>query len=96
MTDDIAVVGFSFKLPQDVNDVSSFWQVLQDRKNLMTEWPESRIKNGSFESSNESNVSESCFIYYKFYVCLICYSFAVGEVTLLQKTQERLTHRSSP
>ncbi|KAI1653021.1 hypothetical protein F4813DRAFT_400491 [Daldinia decipiens] len=56
MTDDIAIVGFSFKLPQDVNDVSSFWQVLQDRKNLMTEWPESRIKNGSFESSNEGNL----------------------------------------
>ncbi|KAI8964593.1 hypothetical protein F5Y11DRAFT_355477 [Daldinia sp. FL1419] len=56
MTDDIAVVGFSFKLPQDVNDVSSFWEVLENRRNLMTEWPESRIKNGSFESSKEGNV----------------------------------------
>ncbi|KAI0149675.1 hypothetical protein F4776DRAFT_659576 [Hypoxylon sp. NC0597] len=56
MTDDIAIVGFSFKLPQDVNDVSSLWEVLENRRNLMTEWPESRIKNGSFESSKEGNI----------------------------------------
>ncbi|KAK6949612.1 hypothetical protein Daesc_009695 [Daldinia eschscholtzii] len=56
MTDDIAVVGFSFKLPQDVNDVSSFWEVLENKRNLMTEWPESRIKNGSFEASKEGNL----------------------------------------
>lgn len=56
MNDDIAIVGFSFKLPQDVDDVSSFWDVLQNRRNLMTEWPESRITNGSFEASKEGNV----------------------------------------
>ncbi|KAI1459907.1 hypothetical protein F4805DRAFT_35615 [Annulohypoxylon moriforme] len=56
MNDDIAIVGFAFKLPQDVNDVSSFWEVLENRRNLMTEWPESRINNGSFESSKEGNV----------------------------------------
>ncbi|KAI1105776.1 hypothetical protein F4804DRAFT_111633 [Jackrogersella minutella] len=56
MNDDIAIVGFAFKLPQDVNDVSSFWDVLKDRRNLMTEWPESRMRNGSFESSNDSNL----------------------------------------
>ncbi|KAI1806524.1 hypothetical protein F4811DRAFT_510318 [Daldinia bambusicola] len=56
MTDDIAVVGFSFKLPQDVNDVSSLWEVLENKRNLMTEWPENRIKTGSFEASKEGNV----------------------------------------
>ncbi|KAI6084919.1 hypothetical protein F4821DRAFT_164132 [Hypoxylon rubiginosum] len=56
MNDDIAIVGFSFKLPQDVDDVSSFWDVLENKRNLMTEWPESRISNGSFEASKEGNV----------------------------------------
>ncbi|KAI0895664.1 hypothetical protein F4806DRAFT_502638 [Annulohypoxylon nitens] len=56
MNDDIAIVGFALKLPQDVNDVSSFWEVLENRRNLMTEWPESRINNGSFEASKEGNV----------------------------------------
>ncbi len=56
MNDEIAVVGLSFKLPQDVNDVSSFWEVLENRKNLMTDWPESRIKNGSHEASGENKV----------------------------------------
>lgn len=46
--DDIAVVGFSFKLPQGVDDVSSLWDTLESRRNLMTEWPESRLNLESF------------------------------------------------
>lgn len=53
---DIAVVGFSFKLPQDVEDVDSFWHVLQNRQNLMTRWPESRINAESFVSGTRSKV----------------------------------------
>ncbi|KAL0940386.1 polyketide synthase [Colletotrichum truncatum] len=45
---DIAVVGFSFKLPQDVNDVTSFWEVLQNRRNLVTRWPETRMNAEAF------------------------------------------------
>ncbi|KAI6080277.1 beta-ketoacyl synthase, partial [Hypoxylon rubiginosum] len=56
MNDDIAIVGFSFKLPQDVEDVSGFWEVLENKRDLMTEWPESRIAYGSFEASKEGNV----------------------------------------
>lgn len=51
MNDDIAIVGFSFKLPQGVEDVASFWDVLANRKNLMTNWPESRINVGSISSN---------------------------------------------
>ncbi|KAG6362926.1 hypothetical protein INS49_008021 [Diaporthe citri] len=46
--DDIAVVGYSFKLPQGTDDDYSFWEVLQDRRNLSTEWPASRINIDSF------------------------------------------------
>lgn len=54
--DDIAIVGFSFKLPQDVDDIDTFWDVLQSRKNLMTRWPESRINAESFVSGTRNKV----------------------------------------
>lgn len=58
-SDDIAIVGFSFKLPQGVeDDDDAFWNVLQERKNLMTEWPESRLNAGSFVGSNNKNVNK--------------------------------------
>ncbi|KAL7945550.1 putative polyketide synthase [Trichoderma barbatum] len=46
--DDIAVVGYSFRLPQDVKDDLGFWDVLENRQNLMTSWPESRMNAQSF------------------------------------------------
>ncbi|KAK3937139.1 hypothetical protein QBC46DRAFT_294875 [Diplogelasinospora grovesii] len=45
---DIAIVGVSFKMPQDAEDEASFWKILETRKNVMTEWPESRLKIESF------------------------------------------------
>lgn len=56
MQDDIAVVGFSLKLPQGVNDVAGFWDVLAKKKNLMTSWPSSRISVGSIKSCNYNKV----------------------------------------
>ncbi|KAI0024632.1 hypothetical protein F4780DRAFT_795163 [Xylariomycetidae sp. FL0641] len=52
--DDIAVVGYSFKLPQDVNDDNGFWEVLEGRRNLKTGWPESRLNTEAFV--NNKNV----------------------------------------
>jgi acyl transferase domain-containing protein len=49
-TCDIAIVGISFELPQQAKDEESFWQILQAKKNLMTEWPQSRINIESFHS----------------------------------------------
>ncbi|RMJ10268.1 hypothetical protein CDV36_010105 [Fusarium kuroshium] len=46
--DDIAIVGYSFKLPQDVDDDCSLWDVLSKRRNLMTDCPKSRIDSESF------------------------------------------------
>ncbi|RYC88398.1 hypothetical protein BFJ63_vAg8796 [Fusarium oxysporum f. sp. narcissi] len=45
---DIEIVGYSFKLPQGVEDDDAFWDVLENRRNLMTDWPESRVKTDSF------------------------------------------------
>ncbi|CAF3615362.1 unnamed protein product [Fusarium graminearum] len=48
---DIAIVGYSFKLPQGVEDDDAFWDVLENRRNLMTDWPESRVKTDSFANN---------------------------------------------
>ncbi|TFB04561.1 Compactin diketide synthase mokB [Trichoderma ghanense] len=50
--DDIAVVGFSFRLPQDLNDDMSFWEALDSRRNLMTSCPEDRMNATSFLDTN--------------------------------------------
>lgn len=52
---DIAVVGLAFKLPQGVEDVSSLWETLEKRKNLMTEWPESRANLKAFYHEDKVN-----------------------------------------
>ncbi|KAI8958942.1 hypothetical protein F5Y11DRAFT_362217 [Daldinia sp. FL1419] len=39
---DIAIIGFSFKLPQEAEDGHSLWDVLLNKRNFMTTWPESR------------------------------------------------------
>jgi acyl transferase domain-containing protein len=54
--DDIAVVGFSFRLPQDVNDDMSFWEALDHRRSLMTSCPESRMDAKSFLDTNADKV----------------------------------------
>ncbi|KAG5787906.1 hypothetical protein H9Q69_013020 [Fusarium xylarioides] len=48
---DIAIVGYSFKLPQGVEDDDAFWDVLENRRNLMTDWLESRVKTESFANN---------------------------------------------
>ncbi|KAJ5725083.1 Acyl transferase/acyl hydrolase/lysophospholipase [Penicillium malachiteum] len=45
---DIAIIGYSFKLPQDVNDDQALWEVLENRRNLRTDWPSSRVNPESF------------------------------------------------
>lgn len=55
--DDVAVIGYSFKLPQAVDDDSSFWEVLEARRNLMTSWPENRIEAESFANDEYHKVS---------------------------------------
>ncbi|KOS22233.1 Lovastatin nonaketide synthase [Escovopsis weberi] len=55
--DPVAVVGFSFKLPQDAVDESSFWDVLQDRRSLMTTWPEDRGCVDSFHDNGSKKLN---------------------------------------
>lgn len=59
----IAVVGFSFKLPQGIDDAAALWENLEAGRNLMTPWPDSRANVDAFYSSDIS---------LKNVVCLIC------------------------
>ncbi|PHH65727.1 hypothetical protein CDD81_1454 [Ophiocordyceps australis] len=45
---DIAIIGFAFKLPQDVTDSNTFWETLEAGRNLATEWPATRINVDAF------------------------------------------------
>ena len=49
----IAIIGLSFKLPQEATDESNFWKVLSERKNLSTEWPKDRFTMDSLFSEEE-------------------------------------------
>ncbi|PGH18371.1 hypothetical protein AJ79_00437 [Helicocarpus griseus UAMH5409] len=42
VSDDIAVVGFAYKLPEDIENDAAFWEILQSARNLATDWPENR------------------------------------------------------
>ena len=57
----IAIVGHSFKLPGDVQDEASFWDMLTSRKNMMTEWPSDRATIDSFSGRSSMNVNKVCF-----------------------------------
>ncbi|KAI0540917.1 polyketide synthase PksD [Xylaria digitata] len=57
----IAIIGHSFKLPQGVEDDSSLWDLLENARNVMTAWPESRINSDAFFQSdgNANNTMSS-------------------------------------
>ncbi|KAL4881183.1 hypothetical protein BJY04DRAFT_227866 [Aspergillus karnatakaensis] len=40
---DIAIIGYAFKLPSGIEDDTSLWDVLQNRQNLKSSWPASRL-----------------------------------------------------
>jgi acyl transferase domain-containing protein len=44
----IAIVGMSFKMPQEAVDEPGLWDVLERGKNLMTEWPKNRVAVDAF------------------------------------------------
>jgi acyl transferase domain-containing protein len=54
---DVAIVGFAFRLPGGVEDEDALWSVLQNRRNLMTEWPESRLNVDSFYDKDPENLN---------------------------------------
>lgn len=48
----VAIIGFSFRFPQDAVDEESFWKILQEGRNVKTDWPESRINIDAFHNKD--------------------------------------------
>lgn len=44
----IAIIGFSFKFPQEATTPDALWQVLREKKCAMTEWPRDRLNVDAF------------------------------------------------
>jgi hypothetical protein len=82
--DDIAVVGYSFKLPQGIEDDYSFWEVLQDRRNLSTEWPASRINIDSFMDGKSHTVCTTLSHTLELYAHHFHSSMAAGHTSLMK------------
>lgn len=65
-----AIVGFSFKMPGEAVDEAGFWEVLESRKNLMTEWPESRANVDSFHDNGSKLLNTvSCIVQSSLHLC---------------------------
>ncbi|KAK7967304.1 Type I Iterative PKS [Apiospora aurea] len=44
----VAIIGFSFRLPQGTLDEERLWEVMQNRENLTSDWPADRLNIQSF------------------------------------------------
>ena len=59
-TDPFAVVGVAFKMPQEAVDERSLWEVLQNGRSLMTEWPADRCAVDSFLDPESKKPNTVC------------------------------------
>lgn len=50
----LAIVGFSFKFPGGAEDADSFWEMLIEGRNVMTQVPKDRINIDGFHHPNTS------------------------------------------
>lgn len=57
----IAIIGYSFKLPQDALTPASFWKMLQEKRCAMTEWPEDRLNIAGFFHPDKRKMCTVCY-----------------------------------
>lgn len=43
----VAIVGFSFRLPQDASSTESFWKMLLEQKSTATDFPKDRLSSSA-------------------------------------------------
>lgn len=48
VTEPIAIIGFSLRFPQDAISAEAFWEMLVEKRNAMTDWPEERLNLEAF------------------------------------------------
>lgn len=57
----VVIVGFSFRLPQGAEDEETFWSLLEQGKNAMTEWPTSRANIDGLFDGDPAVKNTVCF-----------------------------------
>ncbi|KEY72258.1 hypothetical protein S7711_00257 [Stachybotrys chartarum IBT 7711] len=57
----VAIIGLSFKLPAGLEDESSLWEALENARNVMSPWPDSRARLDAFyePKANARNTMQS-------------------------------------
>jgi hypothetical protein len=58
----VAVIGFSFKFPQDATSGESFWKMLLEGRSAMTEIPKDRFNIDAFYHPNADRHDTVCMI----------------------------------
>ena len=52
----VAIIGYSFRLPQDCTTNDGFWKTLWEKRHTATQWPEDRLNIKSFYHPDNSRV----------------------------------------
>ena len=68
--DAVAIIGFSFRLPEDAIDEESLWNVLVDKRNLMTTWPKERAIVDSFQACDSDRPNTVRLPIPQYQICL--------------------------
>lgn len=56
----LAIIGFSLEYPQDANTQEGFWGVLEEKRDVMTEWPPDRLNLDAFFYRDASQKHQVC------------------------------------
>ncbi|KAK2797957.1 polyketide synthase [Onygenales sp. PD_10] len=59
-SNDIAIVGFAYKLPEDIVDDLAFWEILQGARNLSSKWPENRMTPDAHPDARKGTTDNCC------------------------------------
>ncbi len=93
----LAIVGISFKMPGKAVNEDGLWDIMETRKNVMTEWPESRSTVGSFHdggSKKQNTVRQEDLSFFQLASNVRCRFLGVV-LTLSTKTHGPLMPLSS-
>lgn len=78
----LAIVGLSFKFPEDATSADGLWKILEEKRCVSRKFPESRINIDGFYDEDLSGVDKvSCPLWTIFsYTNLLLKSFRLGKL----------------
>jgi hypothetical protein len=61
----LAIIGFSLEYPQDADTPEGFWSVLEEGRDVVTDWPKDRINLDAFFYRDENQEQKVCAFTYR-------------------------------